>query len=396
MQAQQAPLKFSEAEQPRGDRLLKIALETDRVEGYSEPHSILIARMATNLGERMGIHGIELSGLKFAALAHDIGERAMKRNYLLHSYQLTWEETLDLWRHPILGEQAAAELGLPRLTQLIVRWHHEWWNGHGYPDSLQGPSIPLAARILRVVDSYCSLISNRPHRMRFAPSEAEQIIADLAGIEFDPFVVKMMLELLSEKQRNRQLEIRSTDHESDIYLPSQEPQQVAGELEAEPLEAVKSKQEYIKPDPELYPVPTFQESQVVMSEPKAEPIEISLTGQEFIEPDPAFYPVPAFQEPQTVAATPQIEPIETATPTREYLEEVIVLEDHLAISEVSPATDPHLPAEIEPIESENETPDSSINIRPALESSPQLTAEERAAEEREEDKVELPTSKSEG
>ncbi|MCI0660963.1 MAG: HD domain-containing protein [Acidobacteria bacterium] len=421
MQAQQAHLKFSEAEQPRGDRLLKIALETDRVEGYSEPHSILIARLATSLAERMGIHGIELTGLKFAALAHDIGERAMKRNYLLHSYELTWEETLDLWRHPILGEQVAAELGLSRLTQLLIRWHHEWWNGHGYPDSLQGHAIPLAARILRVVDSYCALISNRPHRMRFAPSEAEQIIADLAGIEFDPHVVKMMLEMLGEKQRNRQPEIRSSDPEPEIYsaLTPQEPQPTAGLPEAEPYDAVLRKQEVVQVNPELYSVPTFQESQSVTSEPneggepKPESVEVSLRGQEFIEPEPEMieialnegeyiepnpdlYPVSTFREMEPLAGAPAGEPDAAATSIPEYLEEVIILEDQLAISEAPLPADQHTPTVSEPLESGSETRDM-----PLLEPPPDYLAEESSGRVKipgheQEEEIERPASKSEG
>lgn len=200
MQAPQAILTFSEAERTLGDRLLKIAIEIDRVEGYSEPHAIAIARMVEKIGARMGLHGIDLTALKFAALAHDLGERAMKRNYLLRPGVLSWEETLDLWRHPILGEQAAGELKLSRQTQLLIRWHHEWWNGGGYPDGLAGEAIPVGARILRTVDSYFSFTANRPHRQRFDRTEAEQIVADLAGIEFDPQVVKLLLQVLAEER----------------------------------------------------------------------------------------------------------------------------------------------------------------------------------------------------
>jgi putative nucleotidyltransferase with HDIG domain len=200
MQTQPAILKLSEAERPLGDRLLKIAIEIDRIEGYSETHSVMIARLAERMGSLMGLHGTDLTALKYAALLHDIGERVMKRNYLLRPDDLTWEETLDLWRHPILGEQAASELKLARQVQLLIRWHHEWWNGLGYPDGLAGEAIPLGARILRAVDSYCALVSKRPHRRRFDALEAEQIIADLAGIEFDPQVAKKLVALLAKER----------------------------------------------------------------------------------------------------------------------------------------------------------------------------------------------------
>ncbi len=218
MQAQQAILTLNETERPLGDRLLKIANEIDRVEGYTEPHAIAIARLTEKIGALMGLHGVDLTALKFAALAHDLGERAMKRNYLLRPSGLSWEETLDLWRHPILGEQAAGELRLSRQTQLLIRWHHEWWNGGGYPDGLAGEAIPMGARIIRPVDTYFALISNRPQRQPFDRSEAEQIIADLAGIEFDPLVVKLLLKILAEDRTGEFAHSYSEAETAGVFL----------------------------------------------------------------------------------------------------------------------------------------------------------------------------------
>lgn len=215
MQAQHAPLAptapliFADAERPLGERLMKLALETDRIEGYTEPHAVMIARLAETVGRQVGLHGQDLTALKFAALAHDIGERGLKRNYLLQPNALSWEERLDLWRHPILGEQSAAELQLPRQAQLLIRWHQEWWNGQGYPDGLTGMNIPIGARILRAVDSYCALISQRPYRQRYELPEAEQIIADLAGIEFDPQIAKLLLAVVVAERRQREAEVWS-------------------------------------------------------------------------------------------------------------------------------------------------------------------------------------------
>lgn len=223
MQAQQAILTFTDAERSLGDRLLKLAIEIDRVEGYSELHAIAIARMAEKLGAMMGLHGSDLTALKFAALVHDIGERQTRRNYLLRPDALTWEETLDLWRHPILGEQASAELRLSRHAQLLIRWHHESWNGLGYPDGLAGEAIPLGARILRAVDSYYALVSTRPHRQRFEALDAEQIVADLAGIEFDPLVVKFLLTILVEERKSREPEIWSAPAPAPVMVAQEEP-----------------------------------------------------------------------------------------------------------------------------------------------------------------------------
>ena len=159
------------------------------------------------LSNEFEIYGPDLTALLFAALGHDLGVRKWKRAYLLRSGPLSWEETLDLWRHPILGEQQAAELHLPRHTQLLIRWHHEWWNGQGYPDGLAESAIPLGARILRVADTYCALTASRPYREALDPLEAEQIVADQAGIEFDPMVVEVLLAYLQEERERRAAEM---------------------------------------------------------------------------------------------------------------------------------------------------------------------------------------------
>ncbi len=179
-------------------QLTELAAEIDQVEGYVAPHGTFVARMAEVLGTHFGIREGDLLALKQAALAHDLGERVMKREYFSRRGELTWDERFDLWRHPILGEQAAAQRELPRQAQLLIRWHHEWWNGRGYPDNLAGDAIPLGARILRVADTYSALISDRPYREQLDESAAQQIIADHAGIEFDPQVVKAFLELAAK------------------------------------------------------------------------------------------------------------------------------------------------------------------------------------------------------
>ena len=76
-----------------------------------------------------------------------------------------------------------------------MRWHHEWWNGCGYPDALRREEIPLAARILRVADSYVALTEARPFRAALSDDEARREIAGGAGIEFDPEVVNALLSL---------------------------------------------------------------------------------------------------------------------------------------------------------------------------------------------------------
>jgi len=95
----------------------------------------------------------------------------------------------------LLSEREAAESGADRGAQLLVRWHHEWWNGNGYPDGLRFEQIPLGARILRVADAYASLTDARPFREAYSERQAREHLLEWTGLEFDPRVVKALLAL---------------------------------------------------------------------------------------------------------------------------------------------------------------------------------------------------------
>ena len=175
------------------DNLLDLSAEIDRFEGYKHAHGLRIAEIAERIAVSYGIGQHDRFVLQQAALIHDIGELVMNRDYIAAARPLTDVERLDLQRHPVIGEQEASKRGFARGVQLLVRWHHEWWNGDGYPDRLTGHEIPLAARILRVADSYAALTDDRPRRPARTDEEARQFMIEWAGIEFDPDVVARFL-----------------------------------------------------------------------------------------------------------------------------------------------------------------------------------------------------------
>jgi HD-GYP domain-containing protein (c-di-GMP phosphodiesterase class II) len=175
------------------DKLLRISAEMDEFEGYESVHGRRIASIADALSREFNLASRDRFFLQQAALIHDIGEVKMNRDYIRAPRVLTGSERIDLERHPVIGEQEAARLGLPRGAQLIVRWHHEWWNGDGYPDGLESEQIPLGARILRVADAYGSLTASRPFRAAWPENVATKHLIEFAGIEFDPGVVKALI-----------------------------------------------------------------------------------------------------------------------------------------------------------------------------------------------------------
>lgn len=175
------------------DRLLKIASSIDSFEGYAHPHSTRIAAIADALAQKFNLAKHDRFALRQAALLHDIGEIVMDRNYINANRVLRDDERLDMQRHTVIGEQEAAKRGFNRAVQLLIRWHHEWWNASGYPDALEHEHIPLGARILRVADTYCAMTDKRPYSVPISSSEAKRYLSEWAGLEFDPKIVKAFL-----------------------------------------------------------------------------------------------------------------------------------------------------------------------------------------------------------
>ena len=172
-----------------------LSSRSDEFEGYANPHAGRIAVIADQIGRSFNLGARDRFSLRIAALAHDLGEVVMNRDYIQRRGTLSEDERIDLARHPLLGEREAAAAGADRGAQLLVRWHHEWWNGNGYPDGLRFEQIPLSSRILRVADAYASLTDARPFRKAFTERQAREHLLEWTGLEFDPRVVRALLSL---------------------------------------------------------------------------------------------------------------------------------------------------------------------------------------------------------
>src|SRR5215471_312234 len=172
-----------------------LASRADDFENYPNAHARRICAIADQLGKSFFLGPRDRFSLRVAALAHDLGEVIMNRESIPRQGALSDDERMDLARHPLFSEREAATAGADRGAQLLVRWHHEWWNGSGYPDGLRFEQIPLGARILRVADAYASLTDARPFRDAYSEQQARQHLIEWTGIEFDPRVVRVLLTL---------------------------------------------------------------------------------------------------------------------------------------------------------------------------------------------------------
>src|SRR5436190_5156024 len=121
----------SEKERTAREAYLQLAAAADEFEQYANPHAVRIAAIADRLAQAFHLAPQDRKSLRTAAYMHDLGEVAMEREYIRREGSLTEEERLDLARHPVIGEQEAARASADRAVQLLVRWHHEWWNGGG-------------------------------------------------------------------------------------------------------------------------------------------------------------------------------------------------------------------------------------------------------------------------
>src|SRR5919197_2912620 len=208
-------LEFADNERAAGEAFLRLAATTDEFESYPRPHASRVAALSDALAARFRLSRADRSSIVFAALLHDIGEMAMRRDYIKRAGPLSEAERLDLQRHPVIGEQEAARAGADRAVQLLVRWHQEWWTGAGYPDALRGEQIPLSARILRVADAYAALTDARPFRPAGTEIEARKHLILWAGLAFDPHVVRAFLALESLPEPRSFAHERRTEEQAE-------------------------------------------------------------------------------------------------------------------------------------------------------------------------------------
>lgn len=215
----------SERDRIAREAYLQLSVAADEFERYAHPHASRISTIADRVAEALHMAPQDRRSLRNAAHMHDLGEVAMERDYIQRAGPLTDEERSDLARHPVIGEQEAARASADRAAQLLVRWHHEWWNGSGYPDALRQTEIPLGARILRVADTYAAITDTRPYRNAMTEEQAREQMIEGAGIEFDPDVVTVLLTLhnldeLKSYAGNEQSPVTETTTENDILFSS--------------------------------------------------------------------------------------------------------------------------------------------------------------------------------
>jgi len=176
--------------------ILALATAIEAKDPYTEGHVDRVASYALSLGGETGLAPWELQLLRKAAILHDVGKIGVNESVLLKPGPLSADEFNHMKRHTVIGERICKPLQQDRLILEVIRHHHERYDGKGYPDGLAGEDIPIAARIMAVVDAYDALTSDRPYRKRLSQEQAVQILKQEAGKQFDPKIAIAFVSML--------------------------------------------------------------------------------------------------------------------------------------------------------------------------------------------------------
>ncbi len=180
-----------------------VASIVDRIEGYDVEHSSEVAATAEKIAAAAGLEMEQIQSLKAAAMLHDIGEMLLPRDILRTSTKLDDEQLYLMRTHPLLGElHLKTRIPTPDEVPAIIRWHHERWDGLGYPDNLKGDEIPRASRILALADAVSAMRHPRPYRKKQF-SDGREVDAEVekqSGLQFDPELVSLWLKISSDCQ----------------------------------------------------------------------------------------------------------------------------------------------------------------------------------------------------
>ncbi len=166
---------------------------------YTHGHSYRVAVLASNLGREMRLSEAEVERVRLSALLHDVGKIGISEAVLRKPGKLTVEEYLDIQRHPEIGARILEGVGELKDVTRCVRFHHEAWDGTGYPGVLRGRAIPLESRVIAVADTYDAMTSDRAYRKNLGHDRAINEIRNFGGRQFAPEMVKAFLRLYEKK-----------------------------------------------------------------------------------------------------------------------------------------------------------------------------------------------------
>ena len=197
--------------------IVTVANSVDAKDKYTSGHSAMVAKVAKDIALKLGWTPEEADNLYHVALLHDIGKINIPDNVLNKPGKLTEEEFAGVKKHPAVGKEILKDIKILNHVQEGVYYHHERWDGKGYPTGIAGEDIPMYARIICIADSFDAMNRDRVYRHHF---NTEEIIAEFercSGSQFDPVLAKVFIGMLKNGYRQAEETIVNTENMSDEY-----------------------------------------------------------------------------------------------------------------------------------------------------------------------------------
>ena len=208
------------------DAMIAMADAIDARDPYTAEHSQRVTEMAIRIAEAYGLRAQEIDRVELAARVHDLGKIGIS-DVILNKPGKLEEHEWDLMKaHPVIGEQLLGPYRQFRHESTIVRYHHERWDGRGYPDGLKGNDIPIGSRIIGVADAFDAMTSDRPYRKALPDEVALDEIRKGALSQFDPQVVASFLHVFEDMAKVTPIS-RATDHSASTANSLDEIRQVS-------------------------------------------------------------------------------------------------------------------------------------------------------------------------
>ncbi|MBI3926738.1 MAG: HD domain-containing protein [Armatimonadetes bacterium] len=185
-------LRYTETLREARDVIECLAEAVEKREPHTLGHAERVSRCAARIARQMGIDEKAVSRVETAGRLHDLGKISVDDSILQKRGALEEADLEKIRRHPEVGAQVAARLSLSREEAEYIRYHHEWFNGGGYPHGLKGDAIPLGARILAVAEAFDTLVTAQAYREPVAEETAMRTLSAAVGSQFDPVVVEAL------------------------------------------------------------------------------------------------------------------------------------------------------------------------------------------------------------
>lgn len=198
---EQLHMKTKQIEKLTLNSITVIANTIDAKDQYTAGHSMRVARISEMIAKNMGWNIDEIQNLHYVALLHDIGKIGIPDSILKKSDKLTEDEYAQIKLHPVIGGEILKDIHTIPHVEEGALYHHERYDGRGYPKGLKGEQIPITARIIGIADSYDAMSSDRVYRAHLSTARIIEEFEKGLGKQFDPEIGRMFIDMLKSGER---------------------------------------------------------------------------------------------------------------------------------------------------------------------------------------------------